>query len=131
VRSKPINDKDRLKILNHQFEEIDECLFNLKQKGKIKSAFSFPYSVTFAQEVIKLKQIDGIISYLNIQEEDYSEFANSVPFIAIRPFFRGDLIKGDNTSQKINDCFIYIDSHKYILTKIVSINSENQIIAFN
>jgi predicted oxidoreductase len=130
VRSKPINDKDRLSILSLQTDEIEECIANLKQKGKIKTVFSFPYSVPFAKEVIKIKQIDGIISYLNIQEEDYSEFANSVPFIAIRPFFRGSLIQNGDKEQKINACLNYIDSHKNVLSKVISINSKEQINSF-
>ena len=130
VRSKPINDKDRLSILFQQAGDIEECLSNLKQKGKIKRAFSFPYSVPFAKEVLKLKQIDGIISYLNLQEGDYSEFANTTPFIAIRPFLRGTLLQDGNKGQKINECLQYIDSHKKVLTKIVSINSVEQINAF-
>ena len=130
VRSKPINDKDRLGILSEQKNEIEACFMNLKQKGKIKTAFSFPYSVPFAKEVLKLKQIDGIISYLNLEEADYSEFANNVPFIAIRPFLRGTLIQEGNKVQKINKCLHYIDSHKKVLTKIISINSLDQLNAF-
>jgi predicted oxidoreductase len=130
VRSKPINDKDRLNILSLQTDEIEECLANLKQKGKIKTAFSFPYSVPFAKEVFKLTQIDGIISYLNTQEEDYSEFANTVPFIAIRPFLRGTLLQNGDKDQKINECLNYIDSHKNVLTKVISINSKEQINSF-
>jgi predicted oxidoreductase len=130
VRSKPINDKDRLNILNLQTDEMEECLMRLKEKGKIKTAFSFPYSVPFAKEVINLKQIDGIISYLNIQEEDYSEFANTVPFVAIRPFFRGELLKNGDKNQKINDCLNFIDSHNKVLSKVISINSIEQASSF-
>lgn len=130
VRSKPINDNDRLNILAQQTNEIEECLNSLKQKGKIKSAFSFPYSVPFAKEVIKLKQIDGIISYLNLEENDYSEFANTTPFIAIRPFLRGTLLQNGNKEQKINECLKHIDSHKNVLTKVISINSLDQVSTF-
>lgn len=130
VRSKPINDKDRLSILSLQIDEIEECLSNLKRKGKIKTAFSFPYSVPFAKEVIKLEKLDGIISYLNIQEKDYSQFANTVPFIAIRPFFRGTLLQNGDKDQKISECLNYIDSHKNVLTKVISINSKEQINSF-
>lgn len=130
VRSKPINDKDRLGIIFQQAADIEECMANLKQNGKIKSVFSFPYSVTFAKEVQKLKQIDGIISYLNLQELDYSEFANTSPFIAIRPFFRGELLAGNNKANKIRDCLQYIDLHKKVLTKIISINSIGQLGSF-
>jgi aryl-alcohol dehydrogenase-like predicted oxidoreductase len=130
VRSKPINDQDRLGILFQQADDIEECLANLKQKGKIKSVFSFPYSVPFAEEVKKIKQIDGIISYLNLQEETYSDLANNTPFIAIRPFLRGTLLQDGNKPEKINECLQYIDSHQKVLTKIVSINSVDQLNAF-
>ena len=56
VRSKPINDVDRLHVLENQQQQIKETFTSLKQKGKIKAVFSFPYSVTFAEKVIKLPQ---------------------------------------------------------------------------
>jgi aryl-alcohol dehydrogenase-like predicted oxidoreductase len=130
VRSKPINDKDRLNILAQQTNEIEECLSSLKQKGKIKSVFSFPYSVPFAKQVLKLNQIDGIISYLNLEENDYSQFANNTPFIAIRPFLRGTLLQNGDKEVKIKECLKHIDSHKNVLTKVISINSLDQVSTF-
>lgn len=131
LRSKPINDKKRLNILTQQRDEIEYCLANMKRKGKIKSVFSFPYSVPFSKEALKLKEIDGIISYLNLQEIEYREYANKIPFIAIRPFFAGALINTENKCQKIEQCLQFVNAHKTVLTKIVSINSIEQLNAFD
>lgn len=132
VRSKPINDHDRLETLENQKSEIKACLSKLKQEGKVKSIFSFPYSTVFAKEVLKLEEIDGIISYLNREETEYSSYAKERPFIAIRPFFAGKLISVDgNVSQKkIHECLDFVVSHDAVLTQIVGINSENQLMAF-
>ncbi len=131
VRSKPINDRDRLLTLEQQNSAIDYCLLNLKQKGKIKSVFSFPYSVNFANEVVKLEQVDGIISYLNKEEVEYSGFANDIPFIAIRPFFAGKLLQeSKNINETVADCLNFINKHKSVLSTIVGINSVKQLNAF-
>lgn len=132
VRSKPINDVDRLGTLENQKPEIKACLSKLKQEGKVKSIFSFPYSPAFAKEVIKLKEVDGIISYLNKEELEYSSYANQFPFIAIRPLFAGKLISKDGKNQDkiIHECLDFVRGHDTILSQIVSINSDRQLDAF-
>ncbi|OSY88145.1 hypothetical protein WH52_09005 [Tenacibaculum holothuriorum] len=118
VRSKPINDIDRLHTLNSQQKEIEEGLNTLKNKGKVKSVFSFPYSVNFAEEVIKISVVDGIVAYLNHEEKEYEPFANSKPFIAIRPFFAGKLIEKLGVEASLN----YTCGQKGVLSTIVGIN---------
>ena len=128
VRSKPINDADRLLTLQDKKEEIKEVLTSLKQKGKIKSVFSFPYSVPFANEVIKFPEVDGIISYLNKEELDYVPFANNNPFIAIRPLFAGKLVKdvhdiNDTITAQLN----FVENHANVLSTIVGINATEHV----
>ena len=131
LRSKPINDRDRLNTLFEFKDEIEDVLKNLKRKGKIKSVFSFPYSVPFAEAVEDLNEIDGIISYLNKEEQDYSKFAEKTPFIAIRPFFAGELLKNSKDIKKsIKSCLAYISTNKTVITTIVGINSIQQLEAF-
>jgi len=131
VRSKPINDKARLETLFTYKDEIENVMQRLKQKGKVKTVFSFPYSVPFAQSVKKLNQIDGIIAYLNKEEQEYSEFAINDPFIAIRPFFGGELLKDSkNLQETINRSLNYIKTKKGVITTIVGINSIQQLEAF-
>lgn len=127
VRSKPINDVDRLNTLRSQQDEIITSLGKLKEKGKIKSVFSFPYSVNFANEVINLSEIDGVISYLNKEEKEYESHANTIPFIAIRPLFAGKLIESNKSNEVIEDCLSHVLSHKKVLSTIVGINSIQQL----
>lgn len=127
VRSKPINDKARLSILATQKGEISECLSKLKSKGKIKSVFAFPYSIPFAEEVIKITKLDGIISYLNMEEQDYKKFANTFPFIAIRPFFARKLIQGKNKKNLINECLNYVKSHHRVISTVIGINDTSHL----
>ncbi|MDT0607841.1 aldo/keto reductase [Croceitalea rosinachiae] len=133
VRSKPINDKDRLAILENQKIEIKACLSKLKQQGKVKSIFSFPYSPVFAKAATKLEEVDGIISYLNSEELEYTHYAKEFPFIAIRPFFAGKLIQGDgiNRDKKIRKCLDFVRGHDAVLTQIVGINSLKQLDVFS
>lgn len=126
VRSQPISDIKRIKILIEQLEEINNAIDILKRKGKISLAFSFPYSKRFAEEIIKLNVVDGIISYLNKEETEYSELAKGIPFIGIRPLFGGSLLK-ENKESSILDCFKYIEEHECVLTSVVSINSLDQL----
>ncbi|OIQ23511.1 aldo/keto reductase [Lacinutrix sp. MedPE-SW] len=131
LRSKPINDQDRLNTLFKFKDEIEDLLLKLKQKGKIKSVFSFPYSVPFAEKVEKLNEIDGIISYLNKEEQDYSKFATKKPFIAIRPFFAGALLKDSkNINERIKSCLDFIQTNKTVISTVVGINSIQQLEAF-
>ena len=131
IRSKPINDKDRINILKNQKKEIEFTLEKLKKKGKIKSVFSFPYSVPFAKKVLELTQIDGIISYLNKEEIDYSEFANTNPFIAIRPLFAGNLVNNSSNefikNNSIKNSMLFSMNHKKVISTVVGINSINQL----
>jgi len=111
--------------------QIEYVLEKLKQKGKVKSVFSFPYSVAFADAVGNLDHIDGIISYLNKEEVEYLKFAKKAPFIAIRPFFAGKLLEDSKDIKKnIKSCLEYISVNKQVLTTIVGINSTQQLEAF-
>lgn len=131
LRSKPINDKARLNTLFEFKDEIEDVLERLKKKGKVKSTFSFPYSVPFAEAVQEIKGVDGIISYLNKEEQEYSKFAQKEPFIAIRPFFAGKLIKNsEDVTKNIKSCLNFINTNKSVMTTIVSINSIEQLKAF-
>ncbi|WP_350291612.1 aldo/keto reductase [uncultured Croceitalea sp.] len=133
VRSKPINDVDRLATLENQKEEIIACLSRLKEEGKVKSIFSFPYSPVFAKSVTMLEEVDGIMSYLNKEELEYSSYANKFPFIAIRPFFAGKLIldkNKKNREKKIYRCLDFVREHEGVLSQIVSINSLEQLDVF-
>ena len=132
VRSKPINDTDRLGTLENQENEISDCLSRLKQDGKVKSIFSFPYSKIFAKQVMQLEEIDGIISYLNEEEIEYSSYANNNQFIAIRPLLAGKLLSKDSKSKekRIKECLEFVGQHRRVLSQIVSINNIEQLQVF-
>lgn len=128
VRSKPINDADRLHTLESQREEIIASIDNLKKKGKIKTCFSFPYSVNFAEKVLEFEQVEGLVTYLNKEELDYQKFANTVPFIAIRPLFAGKLIeKSTDIDAEIISSLQFVENHEQVLSTIVGINSTKQL----
>lgn len=127
VRSKPITDATRLNTIIHQNEEINHSFRELKQKGKIKSVFSFPYSVTFTEEVLKLEEVDGIISYLNLEERDYVQFANSIPFIAIRPLNAGKLIDKQNPERDLKRCITFVSEQSNVMSQVISINHLEQL----
>lgn len=128
VRSKPIDDEVRFQTLKDQQEEISNSIEDLKKKGKIKTCFSFPYSVKFAKKVLEFDQVDGLVTYLNKEELEYQEFANTVPFIAIRPLFAGKLIeKSTNIDAEIISSLRFVENHKKVFSTIVGINSTKQL----
>jgi predicted oxidoreductase len=127
VRSTPINDDDRIKILNQQKNIINNSFAKLKKEGKVKSVFSFPYSIPFAKKVINIEEVDGIISYLNKNEMEYQHMANTHPFIAIRPFNAGQLISKENHDSDVQDCLTFVKNHTNVISQIVSINSLNHL----
>lgn len=131
LRSKPINDVDRLKTLANHRDEIEDVFESLKQKGKVKSVYSFPYSVEFARQVLKLDAVDGLTAYLNNEEQEYSGFAETVPFIAIRPLFAGKLVANvDGVNDVIANCMRSVFSNEYVSTAIVGINTVQQLDAY-
>lgn len=134
VRSKPINDTDRLQTLNRQRDEIEQAFANLKHKGKIKSVYSFPYSIEFARQVLQFECVDGLTAYLNLEEQDYAEFANSGPFIAIRPLFAGQSLTSSEgpaaKTEKIGECLRAVYTSDSVLSAIVGINKVEQLDAF-
>lgn len=126
LRSKPINDFSRLKTLENQKNEISETFYQLKKKGKVKAIFSFPYSVAFTEEVLKIEQVDGITSYLNKSEKEFYKYADQGPFIGIRPFFASKLLHGENR-QTIKSCLDYTFKPAGVLSIIAGINNEPQL----
>ena len=130
VRSKPINDDARLSVLHEQLFEIEDSLADLKKKGKVKSVFSFPYSPKFANKVTDIDNVDGIISYLNTEEKEYTEFAKQYNFIAIRPLFAGKLIKNESKERSITKSLKFVREHEGIISTIVGINSIGQLEVF-
>jgi len=127
VRSTPINDIDRLKVINENTNEINEVLGTLKQEGKIETVYSFPYSVVFAEEVLKkISEVDGIISYLNILELDYVDIAHKNKFISIRPLASGKILNKPN-SIGLKKVLKFPLSFENSLSTVISLNSKANI----
>ncbi len=124
VRSSPINDIERLKIINENTNEINEVLGKLKQEGKIETVYSFPYSVVFAEEILKkISEVDGIISYLNLLELDYVDIARKNKFISIRPLAAGKILNKTH-SIGLKKALDFPLSFKNSLSTVISLNSK-------
>ncbi len=92
VRNEPNTDEHRLKILAEFSHAFEDKMDNLCKQGKVKSWYSFPYSLPFAKEVINLKSCAGIVDYLNFLELQDAKYLESIKnqsesFIALRPLF--------------------------------------------
>lgn len=123
VRSKPIEDESRIAIVQDQHQEIKHTFDMLKSKGKINFVYSFPYSVKFAHEVNRIDLVDGMLTYLNIKEKEYEEFARNGFFIAIRPFFARELL----LKYSVKECMDFVLSHPGVLSVITGINGKDQL----
>lgn len=110
VRHEPNTDEHRLRILRDSYDDIKEVWQDLKQEGKVGVLSSFPYSQTFAREVLNMNTCSGLTDYLNLIETERVELFEQLEssdkhFIAIRPFMAGAIRELPSEKQcKIMKC---------------------------
>ncbi|NDJ17889.1 aldo/keto reductase [Myxacorys almedinensis] len=103
VRHQPNEDEQRLTILAECQQALTATWERLHGEGKVGVLTSFPYSVPFAREVLKLPLCEGLVTYLNALELDMVPFLDAMEkagqgYVAIRPFHAG-LITTENMGQ--------------------------------
>lgn len=96
LRSKPIADDSRMRILESARGELEETWRKLQQEGKVGLLASFPYSMPFAREVLRRDPCRGLVTYLNATELEAVPLLSEMQqqgagFIAIRPLAAGRL----------------------------------------
>lgn len=94
VRSDPINDYWRIKVLNECVSELLDVVDSLQRDGKMGILVSFPYSDAFATEVLNVPACKGLANYLNYFELDSCHHLSAMRtrgqgYIAIRPLGGG------------------------------------------
>ena len=99
VRHQPNEDRDRLRILAACQQELQTTWSKLQQEGKVGVLASFPYSVTFAKEVLQSPPCQGLVTYLNFLELEMAPLlesmaANGQGYVAIRPLGGGSIVGG-------------------------------------
>lgn len=107
VRHQPNEDEPRLAILTECQQALSLTWERLHREGKVGVLTSFPYSVPFAREVLKLPLCKGLVTYLNALELDMVPFLEAMEkagqgYIAIRPFHAG-LITTENLGRSSCD----------------------------
>ncbi len=106
VRHQPNDDRHRLPILTDCQQELYETWSKLQNQGKVGSLTSFPYSVPFAQEVLRFSCCRGLVTYLNLLELEMIPILEQMElegqgYIAIRPLC-GGLITSENAQNAEN-----------------------------
>ncbi len=94
VRHQPNDDAHRLPILQAAQAELNQTWQELQQQGKVGVLASFPYSVAFAEKVLKTSSCQGLVTYLNPLELGMAHLLDSMVeegqgYVAIRPFCGG------------------------------------------
>lgn len=100
VRHQPNEDRHRLPILEECQQELSDTWSQLQDQGKVGVLTSFPYSVPFAEAVLKFSTCRGLVTYLNLLELEMTPFLAQMEqagqgYVAIRPFC-GGLITSEN-----------------------------------
>ncbi len=107
-RMENFDDQLRLSNFKDEYHAIDATFEKLKKAGKVLSFGHFPYTPLFADQVANIGLSSLIITYLNVFELSYQNFAKRLPTIAIRPFAAGkigEVLTNDSTIQQItNHC---------------------------
>jgi aryl-alcohol dehydrogenase-like predicted oxidoreductase len=86
--------------------KLNETWSKLQNQGKVGSLTSFPYSVPFAQEVLRFDCCSGLVTYLNLLELEMIPLLEQMElegqgYIAIRPLC-GGLITSENAQNAEN-----------------------------
>lgn len=94
IRSKPIEDGPRLKLLAECAAELAVVWAELQREGKVGALASFPYSASFAASSLRLPTCAGLVTYLNLIELEAVAWLddmrqNGQGFVAIRPLAAG------------------------------------------
>jgi aryl-alcohol dehydrogenase-like predicted oxidoreductase len=96
LRSKPIADEPRLRLLAESAAALGRVWEDLRAEGKVGVLASFPYSVPFAGAVLETPPCAGLVTYLNLAELDEAPRLDAMEragqgFVAIRPLHAGAL----------------------------------------
>lgn len=100
VRHQPNEDHYRLPILVECQQELEQTWLKLQKEGKVGVIASFPYSIPFADAVLKFSTCKGLVTYLNLLELEMTPFLEQMEntgqgYVAIRPLC-GGLITTEN-----------------------------------
>ena len=139
VRQAPNSDERRLPVLLECLEQVRVEWDRLRGDGKIGALVSFPYTVRFADEILRLDLGDGLASYLNPAETEYAErlddlLDRKLGFLAIRPMFAGKLFEqasgptslaqlGIAPDERAQFCLSFPLLHPAVTTVIVSMST--------
>ena len=104
VRHQPNDDAHRLPILEECQEELNQTWQDLQHQGKVGALAAFPYSVAFAERVLKTDSCKGLVTYLNPLELEMAHLLDGMEqqgqgYVAIRPFC-GGILTQENIASK-------------------------------
>ncbi len=105
------DDSNRLKNFDKKYKIIERAIGACKKRGDIKYFYCFPYTLDFAQNVLKKDIIDGLVLYRNIFETEFDQIIYKCgelgkKCITIRPLAAGRALKVNNSlNELMNFCF--------------------------
>lgn len=120
-----------------QFSEnidlIDDSVRKAKSLGLIQNFFVFPYTVQFANTVLRVESekndfFDGFIVYRNFHELEYDDILkySAKNHYILRPFNAGKVLENSSPKEALN----FALNHANVAGSIVSISSINRFIEF-
>jgi aryl-alcohol dehydrogenase-like predicted oxidoreductase len=96
VRHTPNDDRPRLEVLARDGRAAEDAWSALKAEGRVGALAIFPYSDGFLRASLDLPWVDGVVSYLNLEEREAAPYLDRLAaegrgFAAIRPLNAGRL----------------------------------------
>lgn len=120
------DDLSRCKQFNDSEIQIKNYISFLKREKLIERFYVFPYSIIFAQAVLKIENVyndffDGFIVYRNYMELEYDTILDESKKsnLILRPLNAGKTLD----EQNAKDSFLFALSHKNVSAGIISISS--------
>ena len=129
-RADPQNIGKRNLRYTEQSYVIHSCVNRLKQEGKLRYFFVFPYDIEFAKLTLNIEKVssnfyDGFMVYRNINEQKFDPIldVNLKHNLVIRPLGAGKLLKKESPA----DAFSFALNHPNVFGAVTSISSSEKI----
>ena len=125
VRHTPNTDAPRLAILARDADRAGAVWAGLRQAGRIGALGVFPYSDAFAQAALDLPWVDGIVTYLNLEETEAAAYLDRLwtegrGFVAIRP------LNGGRLAANVRNAIRFPLLHPAVASTLLSVSTQAQ-----
>lgn len=128
------NHQERESLFETFYPKMEQAILQLKSKNTIDQFCCFPYNPEFALAAIQKSQIDGLVVYRNIQEQEYDTALQLAAKLdkksyVLRPLNAGKALKENNdTPSTLVNWSLDLPNIEGAIVSISSLSKLNEII---